>query len=138
MSIGVIELPDQTRVPGGRVRAGEFTVTLQFARDHDREAYLKWFEMCKDAGTDTAGIDPTYKRNGYMTYLRLFTGSPGTYASGHQADPVKVELIGCWPSSMKLPDYDINSDESDGDCTLEVTLNFDDINVERKWQSQSA
>ncbi len=41
MSIGVIELPDQTRVPGGRVRAGEFTVTLQFALDHDREAYLK-------------------------------------------------------------------------------------------------
>lgn len=37
-TVGVIELPDQTKVPGGRRRAGEFTVTIQFARD--KRSYL--------------------------------------------------------------------------------------------------
>jgi hypothetical protein len=30
----------------------------------------------------------------------------------------------------KMSDYDMNSDESDGDCNLEVTMSFDDVSVD--------
>lgn len=143
----VIELPDQTRVPGGRKRAGEFTVTLQMARNEDRQAYITWFNRCVDRNTrhhrgdllnvdvgnlrGEQGVDPTYKRNGTITYLRLFRGNPGNYrGAGNDAPSVKATLYGCWPSSLKLPDMDINGDEGDGDCMLEVTLNFDDVEVQ--------
>lgn len=131
MTIGVIELPDQTRVPGGRKRAGEFTLTLQFARNVDRETYVEWFNMCVDDG-GARGIDPTYKRNATIIYMRLFNGSPGNYNSGSALPPVQARLFGCFPSSLKLPDYDMNSDESDGDCTLEVTINFDDVEISQQ------
>jgi hypothetical protein len=127
MEIGVIELPDQTRVPGGRRRAGEFTLTLQFGRNQDREAYLAWFNLCIDRGD--RGISPAYKRNARLIYLRLFQGSPGTYNSGSDLPPVEVNVIGCWPSSMQLPDYDMTGDEGDGDTNLECTLNFDDVEL---------
>ena len=135
MAVGVIELADQTRVPGGRIRAGDFTVTLQFARNPDREAYLDWFEKCVDyPGTGDIGggngISSTYKRNATIIYYRLFKGSNEGYPSGSDSPPVVARLYGCWPSSVKVPDYDINSDDGEADCSLEVTINFDDIFVE--------
>lgn len=125
VSIGVIELKDQTRIPGGRRRSGEFGVTLQFGRNQDREVFREWFEMCQDEGE--RGVNPTYKRNGTILYERLFRGSPGTYNSGSNVPPVRARLIGLWPSQMNLPDYDISGDEGeDGSLTLELTLQFDD------------
>lgn len=128
VAVGVIELPDQTRVPGGRKRAGEFNITLQFARDRDRNAYIDWHELCVDRGD--RGIDPTYKRNATIIYMRLFQGSPGTFNSGSDVPPVRARLFGCWPSSYSLPDFDINSDEGDGDSNLEITMNFDNVELE--------
>lgn len=117
-SVGVIELEDQTKVPGGRTRSGEFTVTLQLANDTDRQAFFRWKRQCQDI--NGRGISPDYKRNGTITYLRL-----------HQGDrPFRVRLIGIWPSSVKLPDYDMNGDDGDGDCRLEVTIQFDDVQEE--------
>lgn len=142
MTLGVIELPDQTRVPGGRVRAGEFTMTLQFARDIDRNMYITWFEYCVDGGPPSGGIgintnqiagnvreevdgiNPIYKKNATIIYNRLYKGGAVT------KNLVTARLEGCWPSSLKLPDYDMNGDESDGDCTLEVTMSFDDVRID--------
>ena len=134
MTLGVIELPDQTRVPGGRVRAGEFTMTLQFAKDEDRNMYITWFGFCIDGGSGSGqgtgnipGINPNYKRNATIVYNRLFQG---TGTGGNSRSAVTARLEGCWPSSLKLPDYDMNSDESDGDCNLEVTMSFDDVIID--------
>lgn len=128
MTLGVIELPDQTKVPGGRRRAGEFTKTFQFARDIDRETYYRWFMMSVDKGD--SGIDPTYKRNCTIIMQRLFQGSPGTYNSGSDVPPVRVKLFGCWISRMTLGDMDINADEGDGDVMSEITCNYDDVELE--------
>jgi hypothetical protein len=123
ITLGVIELPDQTRIPGGRQRAGDFGITLQFGSQTDRETYIDWFEMCVDRGEN--GIDPTYKRDGTIVYYRLFSGDSGVYANGTNLPPVKASIFGMWPSRYTLPDYDMNSDEGDGSCILEMTINFD-------------
>ena len=119
MKLGVIALPDQTRVAGGRRRAGDFKVTLQFAHDSDRNAFNEWFKQCVDDGTPN-GINANYKKDATMTYLRLY--------SGKQA--VTVSLFGCWPSSANLPNYGMDDDDgANGDTKLEMTINFDDIEL---------
>ena len=117
--LGVIALPDQTRVPGGRTRAGDFKVKLQFARDSDRNAFVSWHDLCVDDGTER-GIDPNYKKDATMTYLRLYAGKPA----------VTVALTGCWPCSVNLPNYEMDGDDgANGDCVLELTINFDDVEL---------
>lgn len=126
--IGVIELPDQTRVPGGRRRAGDFTINVQFGRDEDRELFSNWYNLCMDQESgDNIGVNPAYKRNATLIYLRLFSQDPGEYDSGRNLDPVIVSLTGCWPSSLNFPDYDMTSDEGDGYSQLELTINYDDV-----------
>ena len=132
VALGVIDLPDQTKVPGGRRRAGEFTATLQFAQNQDREAMLDWFSESVDAGTDD-GISPHYKKNGTIIYHRLFRGNPGLGAnSGTDLPPVRAVIFGVWCSQYNLPDFDMNSDEGDGDCVMECTFQFDDAEIDRK------
>lgn len=130
MEVGVINLADQTKVPGGRKRAGEFPVELQFARDIDRNEYRRWFEMCIDVrGND--GIEPTYKRDATIIYFRLFRGSSGTYNNGSDLPPVKARLEGIWCSKLELPGLDIKADNGDdGDTILKATLQFDDVSLE--------
>lgn len=129
ITVGVIELPDQTRVPGGVRRAGEFGITLQFGRNPDREAFLRWHNMCVDKGE--RGIDPTYKRAGTIIYYRVFQGSPGTYDSGTDLPPVRARLFGLWPQSYNLPDMDLSADEGeDASCVMEITMSFDDAELE--------
>lgn len=119
MKLGVINLADQTRVPGGRRRAGDFKVTMQFAHDSDRNAFNEWFKQCVDDGTPT-GINPNYKKDATMTYLQLY--------SGKQA--VTVSLFGCWLSSANLPNYGMDDDDgANGDTKLEMTINFDDVEL---------
>jgi hypothetical protein len=138
MGVGVIELPDQTRVPGGRVRSGEFPVSLQFARDIDRNAYYQWFLMCKDSG-GPRGISPGYKKDGTIIFYRLFQGTPGNSNAGSNAPPVRANLLGLWPSQMTIPDADIGADEGeDGDLTLEVTLQYDDVELQARTGVQGA
>ena len=128
MSIGVIELPDQTRVPGGVRRAGEFGLTLQFGRNSDREVFRRWHMMCVDQGE--RGIDPTYKRSGTIVYYRVFQGSPGTFNSGSDLPPIRARLFGLWPQTINLPDMDLTADEGeDGSCVMEVTMSFDDADL---------
>lgn len=131
VAIGVIELPDQTRVPGGVRRAGEFGLTLQFGRNSDRETFVRWHNMCIDQGE--RGIDPTYKRSGTIIYYRVFQGSPGTHDSGTDLPPVRARLFGLWPQSYNLPDMDLSADEGeDGSCVMEITMSFDDAEMEQQ------
>jgi len=128
--IGVIELPDQTKVPGGRRRAGEFNVTIQFGRDRDRLLFMDWAGKCIDVsqGSNT-GISRDYKKDLTLVYLRLLNSSRGTSDNNGNADltPVKVRVIGAWVSAYELPDYDMNSDEGDGFSSCQVTIQYDDV-----------
>ena len=130
MEIGVINLADQTRVPGGRKRAGDFPVEVQFGRDEDRRAYIDWFNACVDREGDR-GIDPKYKRDGVLIFYRLFRGSPGTFDSGSDLPPVKARILRCWPSKLEIPALDIKADNGDeGDTILKITINYDDVILE--------
>lgn len=128
--IGVIELPDQTKVPGGRRRAGEFNVTIQFGRDRDRLLFQDWAAKCIDveSGGDT-GISRDYKKDLTLIYLRLLNTSRGTDDTNGNAnlEPVKVRVIGAWVSAYEYPDYDMNSDEGDGFSSCQVTIQYDDV-----------
>ena len=129
VSVGIIELPDQTRVPGGRKRSGEFTTTIQFGHDISRNSLFNWLKLGIDAANGR-GIDPAYKRRGTVIYNRLFAGSPGTYNSGSDALPVKLQIEGLWCSQYNMPDFDMNADEGeDGFTTVEATLQFDDVDL---------
>ncbi|MBW4514550.1 MAG: hypothetical protein KME11_04935 [Timaviella obliquedivisa GSE-PSE-MK23-08B] len=119
MEIGVINLADQSRVPGGRVRAGDYALECQFARATDRDTYITWFNQCKD-GAKNDGVDPDYKRNVTIHYERLHEGT-GT-------NEIKLMLKGCFPSKIEFPAYDMNADNGDeGDTKLKITVNYDDI-----------
>lgn len=130
MEVGVINLADQTRVPGGRKRAGDFPVEIQFARNEDRQAYRDWFNMGVDASGDR-GINPRYKRDATIIFFRLFRGSPGVMDSGSDLPPVRARLLGVWCSKLELPGLDVKADNGDdGDTILKATLNYDDILLE--------
>jgi hypothetical protein len=142
IEIGSAERPDKTVVPIGRVNSGEFGITLDFADDKARSAYLGWFEMCIDRGTslratnaltrdlvnatggDVAsrsysavpGINPKYKKLVSIVYHRLYVGEPA----------IVLKLIGVWPKSCEAPDFDMDSDEL---CTLSMTLSYDDAEL---------
>lgn len=140
VELGVIERPDKTVVPAGRIATGEFNVTLDFADDLARQAYISWFNMCKDkvasasaatveaggtvqTSTSTGsvpGIDPNYKKTATVIYHRLYQDPGG------QQQPLKVRVYGCWPKSMTLPDLDIDGEEC---STLEVAISYDDVDI---------
>lgn len=131
IELGVINLKDQTRVPGGRKRSGEFEVEIQMARDIDRNTYVDWLDASVDQEGDS-GIEPTYKRDATIIFLRLYRGSPGARDTGSDLPPVRVRLIGVWCSKLTLPSGDINNDNGDdADSIMKCTLQYDDIRVER-------
>ena len=86
--------------------------------------------MVLNVGGGDRGIDPTYKRNCTIIMMRLFQGSPGTYNTGSDVPPVRIRLFGCWVSRMTIGDMDINADEGDGDIISEITMQFDDCEME--------
>jgi hypothetical protein len=126
VGMGAIELPDGTKVSGGRVDPGEFTVTLQFSDDQARLAYLSWFEMAKDDGTER-GIHPDYKRNAVITFLRAYSQPSNYDTRGNNLGPLKIEVIGCWCMKYVIPESDISSTDGDGYSSLECTLSYDDV-----------
>ena len=126
---GAINLPDGTKVAGGRVEPGEFTVTLQFGDDEARKAYIGWFNQAKDSGDD--GINPNYKRNGEIRFLRSYKGSPsGGLFNRNDVGDVTAFVYGIWCQKYTIPDADIDAADGDGFTTLECTLSYDDAEVE--------
>jgi hypothetical protein len=125
LEVGVINLADQTRVPGGRKRSGDFTVEIQFARDEDRLAYFNWFKMSVDTPGEK-GINPAFKRSATLTYYRLFSGTGGIFDASSDLKPVKIKMTGCWVSKLELPGGDIEADNgNDGDTKMKITINYD-------------
>jgi hypothetical protein len=141
IELGSAERPDKTVVPVGRVNSGEFSITLDFADDKARGDYQKWFEMCVDRGsslrqtnattrellgstggaTDRTykgieGINKNYKKTASIIYHRLYVEEP----------PITCKLIGVWPKSMEIPDFDMDGEEM---CTLSMTLSYDDAEL---------
>ncbi len=128
VAVGAIELPDGTKVTGGRVEPGEFTITLHFSDDISRESYLDWFEQAVDKGL--GGVDPNYKRNAEIEFLRTFTGKPGQFAeSGDDLKSAFADLEGVWCMKYTIPDADIDSTDGDGATMLECTISYDDARV---------
>lgn len=128
VAVGAIELPDGTKVTGGRVEPGEFTITLHFSDDTSREAYLDWFEQAVDKGI--GGVNPNYKRNAEIEFLRTFTGKPGQFAeSGDDLQSAFADLEGVWCMKYTIPDADIDSTDGDGATMLECTISYDDARV---------
>lgn len=124
----VIELPDKRQVPSGRNNFGDFNAQIQLADDATREAILAWEDLCKDRGN---GISPSYKRDGILTYVRLFQGSPGTEfaGAGSAGDPFKVRIIGMWIKSVEYPEFTM---EGQDHSVLTVGFCYDDVEPERK------
>lgn len=127
LEYGVIERPDATRVPKGRVAPGDFGVTLDFADDLARNAYMSWYHQCRDRGGTTGqvdiadgpvvGIDPNYKKTVYIIYHRLYITPGGV------EQPAKLELLGCFPTNISFPEYDMDSEDS---SMLSLTISYDD------------
>lgn len=129
---GMIELADKTRIPGGRNASGEFNVVAQLANDSDREAFLNWYNMCLNYGR---GINPNYKRDALLTFMRHFEGSPDTEfrGAGKRGEPFTLKLIGTWPQSIEFPEYSLSDgDEGDADAHITIKLCFDDVDPQEK------
>lgn len=127
--LGVINLQDQTRVAGGRQRAGDFEVEIQLGNPSDLKAYREWHKQAFDQ--PGKGIDPRYKRSATAKYLRLFEGTGGQYDASSDLQPLTVRLQGCWCSKLTLPKNDINADNGDGgDTILKATINYDSLVIE--------
>lgn len=125
--MSMIELADKRRVPGARTNSGEFNAVVQLAHDQIRDSMLLWFSNCLDRGN---GISPNYKRDGILTYNRLFKGNPATeYAgAGRQGQPFQLRLIGLWVMKLEFPEFDMASgDEGDSDAHVTVSFCFDDV-----------
>lgn len=140
VNTGAIELPDATKVAGGRVEAGEFNITLQFGDDYARNAYLGWLNQAVDRGRwqNTTGVDPDYKRTAVVEFLRAFEGTSSyNNASGNPREPVMAVLRGVWCMSYTIPDFDMDSADGDAFTTLECTLSYDNAEVEMSGEMLS-
>ncbi len=52
LEVGVIERPDKTVIPAGRIQSGEFNVKLDFGDDILRQEWIAWFFLAKDRAGD--------------------------------------------------------------------------------------
>lgn len=132
VGVGAIELPDGTKVSGGRVEPGEFTVTLQFADDLARGAYIGWFKQAVDVNGQQ-GVNPNYKRNGSIRFLRAIGPNQQVNVSPAygkmNAPEVTVMVYGLWCMKYTVPEADIDATDGDGDTTIECTLSYDSAEV---------
>lgn len=112
--IDKIERPDKTIVPSGRINPGTFNVTLDFADNEARAAFINWKNMAIDNGQ---GVNPQYKKNALIVFGRLYQDSTGTDKE------FKQRLLGCFPLSATIPDSDIDKAEA---CILEMEISYDD------------
>ncbi len=125
--VGVIETKDKRKMPGGRTNPGEFDAQVQLGDDEMRRAVLDWFEMSKDRGR---GVNPNYKRDGILTYYRLFEGSPASEfaGAGRRGQAYKKKLLGLWISKATYPEFDMEGGhEGDADTYLNLTFQYDAV-----------
>jgi len=107
-TLGVADLPDRTRSPGGNANATEFTVEQPLHHLAEVAAMELWFEGCQDPISSTAKKAVTL----IMT-------------SGTGARIKTYTMTGVWPSARKTPDLDY---ANDGDmAVIEWTFQADDM-----------
>ena len=112
--IDKIERPDKTIVPSGRLNPGTFNITLDFADNEARSAFINWKNMAIDSGQ---GVNPQYKKSATIVFGRLFADSTGTDKE------LKQQILGCFPLSASIPEYDMDKSEA---CILEMEISYDD------------
>lgn len=124
MEMAMIETPDKRRLPSGRNNSGEFNAAFALADDPVRTSMVAWYRMSRDLGQ---GISPNYKRDGMLTYNRLFEGSPSSEfaGAGRQGNPFKLRLIGLWIMKLEFSEFDMSSDGEIATGT--ATFCFDDV-----------
>jgi len=121
VEMGVIELADKTKVPGGRTNAGEFTMTVQLANDRLRGMFQNWYQSGINRPSRTA---TEFKKDGHITYFRHNTDATAVY--GGSAADLDIYLKGMFCSKLEYPDFDLaGGDEGDADSMLTVTVQYD-------------
>lgn len=144
LEVEVVERPDGTQIPGGRVQPGEFNVTIDLADNDTRRAYYGWYTQSIDQGGKNSvegqqvdfqnprvGTIPgigisrlvtgSYKRSVTIVYHRL------QQLQGVENQPIVLSLLGCWVKSCSLPDYDMAGTES---SQATFTICYDDGRLE--------
>lgn len=105
----VVELPDNTKVSGGRTGPSEFTITIPLHHTIEVAAMELWFRESQDP------VTPTYKKAGslIMTSIGL-------------AGPTRIyNMIGMFPMKRKLSEGEM---KNDGDmATVEWSMCVDQI-----------
>jgi len=128
--VGVIELKDKRQIPGGRTAPGEFEASVQLALDPMRDALLSWSEMAIDRGS---GVDPNYKRDAVITYVRHFQGSPAseTAGAGNRGTSFKLKAVGLWIQKVVFPGGDMEGghEGGDADSILQLTFKYDSLTL---------
>ena len=117
----VITLPDNTQVPTGIDKPGEFEVEIQLAHRESLNALLTWAYQARDRSTN--GVSPEYKRNGTIIYHRLFSGG-GQTAAGRALANERFRVTGLWVKSYNAPGGEMDSTE---DAVMQLTLCYDSI-----------
>jgi hypothetical protein len=121
LEMGVIELADRTKIPGGRTYAGEFTSTIQLGNNALRDYFETWYEQSINTPKRDA---KDFKRDGELVYIRHNLDATGT--EGGSAANLPILLKGMFVSKLEYPEFDMaGGDEGDADATLNVTFQYD-------------
>lgn len=140
LAFGVVERPDATKVPMGRVQPGDFSITLDFADNEARNAYWGWWQQSKDQGgkarNANAQIDFSNPRSATIPGIGHSTLVSGHYkrqvtiifhrlyqAQGVENKPTIILLTGCFVTTCSIPDYDMAGEDS---SMLSLTISYDD------------
>jgi hypothetical protein len=121
LEMGVIELADRTKVPGGRTYAGEFTATVQLGNNQVRNFFETWYE---DSINTPKRDAKEFKREGFIKYVRHNLDSSTAQGGGDK--DLGIYLKGIFCSKIEYPEFDMSGgDEGDADATLNVTIQYD-------------
>lgn len=102
------DLPDQTRVSGGRTKCGDFTVKLPAHHFAEVRLLEEWHKKSQDP------VDPDYKKSATLIF---FAKSDRKFKAWN--------VKGVFVSGETLPDMDL---ANQGDAAMvEFTMAFDDI-----------
>jgi hypothetical protein len=108
VEVGVIDLPDRTKVSGGQSSSTEFTMTIPMHHSSEIGAMEVWFQEGQDP------VVATYKKAGTLTFQSITGENEKSWT-----------LIGAWCSKRKLPDLSM---EDDGEMAVaEYTICVDEV-----------
>lgn len=123
---GLITLADNTQVPTGVEKPGEFDVEFQLAHQESLNNLIAWVYQARDLSN--SGLSPEYKRNGTIIYHRLFSGGGQTVA-GRALKNEEFTVRGLWARSYDLPGGEMDSEE---DQIMKMTICYDSITPKYK------